>query len=275
MESNERSDKIHIEKEDTIYVDLSGRKVNITEDLTLVNEDITSLNIQSFKNALISTIANLNSAIEFLQHDIKAKNNTIEFLLKHINYLVETIPGHVDKSYSAVHINCNPHENPELAYNNRDSSQQNIINENNSLNTSRIVITDESPKITVNLNTPKWPEESYEYQLNQYKLKRQFDYINDKSINDIHSKSNPDIMNSNNNNRYLITIDKGDSLTDFGIIKSKRNASGDCNKVNSNYVDSINSSFDTSRSLSTHSPDISDVLNEEFSLNFNIDDIRL
>ena len=91
MEFTDRPEEIHVEEEDMIYVDLSGRQVNIMEELSLVNEDITSQTIQSFKEILMSTTENLISTIEFLQHELEVKNNTIDSLLKHINYLVEPV----------------------------------------------------------------------------------------------------------------------------------------------------------------------------------------
>ena len=267
MEIADRLDEIH-EKEDIVYVDLSGKRVNIMEDISLVTEDIASQTIQSFKELLMSTTENLISTIEFLKHDLKVKTNTIDSLLKHINYLVETTPCHVDIRNSSFDINCNTQEDPKVTSNNLDTSKTNLINENNNHSTSRILISHESSDKTINLNTSKSPDESYECQLKQYKLKRHSDFINAKSLKGIDNINHPGVCESENKHRYLITIDECDSPTDYGITKSKWHTSGNHFKNNSIMIDnddSVSSVSDSTTSFASNSPTNNNAWHAEFN----------
>ena len=74
-------------------------------------------------------------------------------------------------------------------------------------------------------------------------------------------------MDSDNNYRYLVTINENDSPADFGITKSKWKATGDYiknNSIMSDNDDSISSVSDTTRSFASNSPASNDFSDVEF-----------
>ena len=85
MDLNEVNEGRHL-----MYVDVCGKEVNTMEDVPLINEDLTIESINSFKNALLSTITKLNDTIDFLKNELEEKNLLIRALsLRDANDIID------------------------------------------------------------------------------------------------------------------------------------------------------------------------------------------
>ena len=192
-----------------MYVDLCGKEVNTMEVVPLINEDLTIESINSFKNALLSTITKLNDTIDFLKNELEENFLLIRILLlRDANDIIdyELLNRSIVETTSSDTGNINISNNQTCessitqGYHNIHDNNGDILNESvnnsDSVNNSSLITIDYNVYIstlsghtfsessilneTFVIKSTKSQYESLDDQLKNYRSVTHNNYINDK-----------------------------------------------------------------------------------------------